>query len=299
MVGDDNRKVVVHIPMQTTVQYIREVIAENFIIPSKHIMNIHLEKSVISTSDNDLSPQYIDMFKSVDMSRAITLSDYIRAGDSIYVSNASSFCDPNVWKLNQEWKVLMDEASKINESKLMSFVELLTKICENIIEHPHNERYRHLNYMKIKKKIQGIPRALKIFKCIGFILKPNGKDFNFYVMHSLKPLKHFLRCVYIKYPQLRPVDPQFMAQFESFDVTQNMFECEKKEQEQKLKQLMEERKKFYQTAQPNVDAIIPPSRGTKIANVFHVILENAVLFVVIVTVFWWLIRAIFWPFFTD
>merc|ERR1712129_509646 len=115
---------------------------------------------------------------------------------------------------------------------------------------------------------------------------------------GLQPIMHCLKSIYIKYPQFRPVDKKFMARFESFDVTQNLFACEQKEQTKKLETMMVERKEFYQNRKVDVEAIIPPSRGTKMANVVHVILENAVLFAILLPIGWWLFKSIFWPFFS-
>merc|ERR1719461_2740682 len=72
---------------------------------------------MIATQETQISPHYVDLFKSTDMDETITLTDYLKSGDTIYVNNASSFCDPNVWKLSQEWNILMDASAKINEAK--------------------------------------------------------------------------------------------------------------------------------------------------------------------------------------
>merc|ERR1712154_584407 len=95
------------------------------------------------------------------------------------------------------------------------------------------------------------------------------------------------------YPQLRPKDTKFMAQFETFDTKQNMFESERKLEQEKIEQTIEERKEYYQNLPPNPEAIIAPSIGTKVAHLIHVVVENAMLIVIIVPILWWLIKSIF------
>ena len=304
LVGDDNREIVVSIPLNTTIKNIRRLIGEKLIISEQYIMDLNLQKMKLPSSDdihdNKEKEEYVDLFnnKSIDINDNISMNKYLKSGDTIYINNVSSFCDPNVWKLNQEWNKLMDIKSSLNDLKFMKFIELITRVCENIIEDPQNQKYRHLNYQKIEKKISDIPNGMEIFKYIGFI-KKSDKDFNFYVMHSLKPLKHILKCIYIKFPELRPKDVKFMSQFDSFDTKEQKFEVEKKEEKEKIEQIIEQRRQFYQNRAPNEEAIVRPSTGTKLANLWHVILENIMLVVIILPICWWLIKALFWPYFQE
>lgn len=291
LLGDDNRETVVSIPLNCCIKDIRKLIAEKLIISEQHMMELNLQKKEIEEKEQDVA-QYIDLFKSIDIDDKISINKYLKSGDTIYINNISRFCDPNVWKLSKEWNKLMDIKSSLDQKKLMKFIELITRVCENIIEDPQNQRYRHLNYPKIAKKINDIPNGLAIFKYIGFI-KKSDKDFNFYVMHSLKPLKYILKQIYIKFPELRPKDVKFMSQFENFDTKQQKFEVEKKEEKEKIQEIMEQKKQFYQNRTPNQQTMIKPSTGTKIANIWHVLLENIMLIVIIIPIFWWLIKALF------
>eukprot|EP01083_Nonionella_stella_P029823 81958_1 len=295
LLGDDNRESSATLPLVTTIKNIKEIIATKLIIPTKHIIDIQIEKMIVSTTDDDTQCEYVNMFQSIQSEDQITIEKYLCSGDTIYINNASSLSDPNVFKVDRAWNGLMDISSTFDRQILMQFVELLTRVCENIIECPQEQKYRHLNYEKIKNKIQNIPQqyGIKIFQCIGFILKPNQKDFNFYIMHSLEPLKHILKCIYLQFPELRPKDAKFMQIFESFDTEQNLFDVEKKEQEEKMQEIQDERKEYYQNLQPNEETIIVPSIGTKIAQAGHVILENAMLLVILLPILWWLIKATF------
>merc|ERR1719242_2415725 len=121
------------------------------------------------------------------------MRDHLSSGDTIYIENCSAFSDPNVWLLNEE---LME--SDLDRDIILKFVSLLVRCTENLISDPQNERWRHLNFNKITKKIKDIPNGMEIFKRIGFVKRE--KDLQYLSIHSQQPVLHFLHCAYLKFP---------------------------------------------------------------------------------------------------
>ena len=286
--GDDNREIKVTIPATATLKDIKELIAESLLVSKADAMKLHLEKATVLEEDG-MEQEYITLFESLKMDDTLAASDHLESGDTIYVENCSSFSDPNVWLLNEEWNKLLDH--QLDWDIMFKFVSLMTRICENLISDPQNERWRHLNFDKISKKIKDIPNGMDIFKRIGFVKRE--MDFQYLSIHSQQPLLHFLHCVYLKFPSLRPKDAVFMTKFADFDANSMKFESEKRAEEEEIQRIMNERKEHYQNLKPDPSAIVPPSTGTVVANKCHRVLENSVLFVILLSFVVWLIRGIF------
>ena len=292
VLGDDNREIVVTVPATTTANKLRTMIADKLLIPQKHALAFHAEKMLVPTDGHEEELRPLTCLDVDRLDGEIITSKHLQSGDTIYISDCSSFSDPNVWKLNVAWDALMDVSSTLDGSTLMPFIELLCRVAENIVSDPHNERFRHLNLKKVRKKCNGIPKGMRMFKFIGFVEK-SETDFNFYAMHSLQPIKHLLKLIYLRFPELRPKDATFMAQFESFDTEEFKFEVEKAAEDAHVRRVMEERKEQMAHVEPDQSAIIPPSNGTVIAGYCHSLLENIVLFVILGAVAVSLVRAVF------
>ena len=71
---------------------------------------------------------------------------------------------------------------------------LLLRICNNIIEHPNNPKFKNLNYIKINKKFSKCKSCVDILICAGFYKSDNGERllFNNHKLHKLKEMKELI-----------------------------------------------------------------------------------------------------------
>ena len=142
----------------------------------------------------------------------------------LMVSNLSSLVPLNRWKLHVfiSKLILYFRSGDANDNydELLKFMELLCRVCENIILDPKNERFRRLKIASIlnEKKYSRLIKLrqnngnmdiLKIFYFLGFSLNDN-KDhliiYNVFEIDIMDTIKYLLNKIYIEFPSLKPIN---------------------------------------------------------------------------------------------
>jgi len=68
----------------------------------------------------------------------------------------------------------LDDLWEIDESEREKGIKLLNKIFSNILSNPHDQKFRDLNFSKIRQKLEKCKPAFYMLYCAGFGQSPDG-----------------------------------------------------------------------------------------------------------------------------
>ncbi|ETO13814.1 hypothetical protein RFI_23551, partial [Reticulomyxa filosa] len=199
--------------------------------------------------------------------------------------------------ISSEWeklRMLYRDPHTTNQKEVYGFVELCTRMCENITYDPLNKKFHAVNYERIQSRIEKVPNGLKILQLVGFELqKQKGSILKFNIVTQTSNMKYLLnKCIYKDFPELKPME-DFQNEISRSEITESNSASQIKDTDQatSLRHRATASSAKAETTSKKESSVVKPTFGTKCCRQFHQLQETLVLLIIFGLVIYFLFKV--------